>query len=136
MRTPFKSPGSAVLVRRGSAIRFWTLLGRVSTKPGPSEASRAGSRFIRRPNQALAKAVDRPAVPASWSAAGFQQSRRIARHQVHFEVDLLPDRKLPKRGDLQRVRDDEHRKGVILHLVDRERDAVERDRAFGRDEAG
>jgi len=41
------------LVRRGSAIRFWTLVGRVSTKPSPSEASRAGSRFARRRDQAL-----------------------------------------------------------------------------------
>src|SRR5206468_3926958 len=113
MRTPLRSPGSAVLVRRGSAIRFWTLVGRVSTKPGPSEASHAGSRFARRRNQALDKGMSLYGLAllslASGSAARFQQPRGITRHQVHFQVHLFADRKLPERRDLERVRDDQHR---------------------------
>jgi len=36
---------------------------------------------------------------------------------------------------MQRVRDDQHRKRVAFHGVNRERNAVERNRALGRDKA-
>ena len=40
----------------------------------------------------------------------------------------------PEGGDLQRVRNDQHGKAILVDLVHGERDAVKRDRALGRDE--
>ena len=65
-----------------------------------------------------------------------QQPRRIARHQVNFEINARPDPERSERGDLQRVGDDQHGKSVALDLVYGQRDAVECDRSFGRNETG
>src|ERR1041385_3060329 len=65
-----------------------------------------------------------------------QQPRRIARHLIDFEIEASARcGEHSEGGDLQRVRDDQHRKSVALDLVDGERYAVERDRTLGRDEA-
>ena len=58
------------------------------------------------------------------------QPRRVAGHQVDLEVDLVAGRERAERRHLQRVRDDQHREGVAVDLVDGERHAVERDRAL------
>ena len=65
----------------------------------------------------------------------FHQPRGVAGHGVDFEIDVvaLPQGAEGRHG--KRVRDDQHREGIAVHRVNRERDAVERDRALGRDEA-
>ena len=64
-----------------------------------------------------------------------QEARGIARHLVNFEIQPRPGAKAPERGDLQRVRNDQHRKRRALDLVDRKRNAIEGDRPFGSDES-
>src|SRR5581483_5122628 len=75
-----------------------------------------------------------PAVLARWSGPCLRQPCHITRHQVDFEVDLVADGQRTQLGDLQRVRDDEHRKRVTSNLVDSKRDPIERDRALRCDE--
>ena len=69
-----------------------------------------------------------------WSGS-LKKSRCVAGHLVDFEIEPSARPQGAKRGDLKRVRNDQHRKCVARDLVHRKRDAVESDRAFGRNEA-
>src|SRR6185436_2859286 len=69
-------------------------------------------------------------------SARFLEARNIARNQVDFEVDAITDLALVPRGHLQRVRDQQALETIALDLVDGERGAGERYRAFGGDETG
>ena len=65
----------------------------------------------------------------------FDEPRDIARQQVDFEIDLVARLQPAERRDLRRVRNDVDAEARAIDLVHRQRDAVERDRALGRDEA-
>src|SRR3954470_493996 len=49
---------------------------------------------------------------------------------VHFQVDGSPLSRPAQRGSLQRLGDERHREPVVAEVGDRERDAVDRDRAL------
>src|SRR5207253_2659986 len=89
MRAPLRSPGSAVMVRRGSAIGIPGWQGQY--QPGPSEASGAGSRFARRRNQTLDQAIERH------RALGGDEARKIMRrapdHARHLGVIIALDQR-------------------------------------------
>src|SRR5260370_29923884 len=63
------------------------------------------------------------------------QPRRIARHQVDFEIDRITGAQRSESRYLKRMGNDQHVKTVVLRLVDGERSPVKRDRALGGDEA-
>ena len=63
------------------------------------------------------------------------EARRVARHDIHFKIELVALLQRAEGRNLQCVRNDQRRESVLFDVVDGERDAVERDRAFRRDEA-
>src|SRR4029077_9626334 len=71
---------------------------------------------------------------AGKSATG--ETRDVARQHVDLEIDAIPNFCRAERGVDQRMRDEVDAEAIALNLVDGERDAVERDRAFGRDRLG
>src|SRR5260370_7435643 len=62
------------------------------------------------------------------------QPRRIARHQVDFEIDRITGAQRSESRYLKRMGNDQHVKTVVLRLVDGERNPVKRNRALGGDE--
>src|SRR3954468_434469 len=64
-----------------------------------------------------------------------EQARDIAGQHVGLEIHQIADPEQPEGGVRRGVRDDVHAEASAGHLVDRERHAIERNRALGGDEA-
>src|SRR5262245_11673194 len=61
---------------------------------------------------------------------GAEQPLDVLRQHVHLEVDGIARSQVAERGHRERVRDERDGKGVRFQLSDRERDAVDGDRAL------
>src|SRR5439155_19944972 len=118
MPAPLRSALFSLAGRRGSAM---TRL-RVAWSYKRTRTSARAARAALRRNESLYLRI--------------QQARGVAGHQVDLEIDLITGSDGPERGDVQRVRDDQHRKRIAADVVYIERDAIERDRSFGSNKAG
>ena len=68
--------------------------------------------------------------------AGGQHPVYIAGEHINLDIELSADGDFAERRHLSRVRNDVDRETVAADFVDRQRHAIERDRAFGRDASG
>ena len=62
------------------------------------------------------------------------QPRGVAGHQIDFEIDFIARAPFAPGRDFKRVRNEQHRKTIAFHPIDRQRRAIERDGPFFRDE--
>src|SRR4051794_32730323 len=107
-RVPATSSVLSLAPRRGSAMVVTVLFSGASpSKPQPAEAR---------------------ALPV------LRQAGSIARQHVDFEVDALARPQRTERGHLQGMRNDEDGEIAPFHYIHRERDAIQRNGAFRRDE--
>src|SRR6478672_9619881 len=70
-----------------------------------------------------------------WSRTKLHQARHVAREQVDLEIYAVAGLFAPPRRHRQGVRDEVDAKTRARHLVDRERGAIEGDRALRRNVA-
>src|SRR6476469_6569510 len=114
-----------------SRLRPSTPTQRVKSTPPPGRSDAPQSRKPRHECLYLGSSISATAVAVLGAR---HQPCRVSRHQIYLEIDVITGGQRAECRDFYFLRYDQHREGVVSHLIDSERHSVERDGALGRDE--